>query len=85
MAGLHLRYQANTVKTRRVLSFHYLGLRGYVDKRLILLSEHYVAAVLNLRTMISDNFNGWIFVGIPQSLTPLIKNQIKGTRKTIWY
>ena len=58
MAGLHLRYQANTVKTRRVLSFHYLGLRGYVDKSLILLSEHYEAAVLNLRTMISDNFNG---------------------------
>ena len=58
MAGLHRRYQANTVKTRRVLSFHYLGLRGYVDKRLILLCEHYEAAVLNLRTMISDNFNG---------------------------
>jgi hypothetical protein len=34
MAGLHRRYQANTAKTRRVLSFHYLGLRGYVDKRL---------------------------------------------------
>jgi hypothetical protein len=58
MTGLHLRYQANTVKKRRVLSFHYLGLRGYVDKRFILLCEHYEAAVLNLRTMIADNFNG---------------------------
>ena len=28
MAGLHLRYQANTVKKRCVLSFHYLGLRA---------------------------------------------------------
>ena len=28
MAGLHRRYQANTVKTRRVLSFHYLRLRA---------------------------------------------------------
>jgi hypothetical protein len=58
MAGLHLRYQANTVKKRRVLSFHYLGLRGYVNKGLILLCEHYEAAVLNLRTMIAANFNG---------------------------
>jgi len=30
---LHRRYQANTVKVRRVLSFDYLGLRGFVDKR----------------------------------------------------
>ncbi len=53
MAGLHLRYQAKTVKKRRVLSFHYLG----VNKCLILLYEHYEAAVLNLRTMIAANFN----------------------------
>ena len=58
MAGLHRRYQANTVKTRRVLSFHYLGLRGFVDKRFTLLCEEYEAAVLNLRTIIADNFNG---------------------------
>ena len=58
MAELHLRYQANTVKKRRVLSFHYLGLRGYVDKRFKLLCEQYEAAILNLRTMIAENFNG---------------------------
>jgi hypothetical protein len=57
MAELHLRYQANTVK-KSVLSFHYLGLRGYVNKRLILLCEHYEAAILNLITMIAANFNG---------------------------
>jgi hypothetical protein len=58
MAGLHLRYKTNTDKTRRVLSFHYLGfLRGYVNKRLILFCEQYKAAVLNLRIMIAGNNN----------------------------
>ncbi|WJG09733.1 IS4 family transposase [Aliiglaciecola sp. LCG003] len=56
-AGLHRRYQANTVKVRRVLSFHYLGLRGFVDKHFKLLSEQFETAVLNIRTMIADNFN----------------------------
>jgi hypothetical protein len=55
--GLHRRYQANTVKVRRVLSFHYLGLRGFVDKRFKLLCEQFESAVLNLRTMIAGNFN----------------------------
>ena len=66
MGGLHRRYQANTVKVRRVLSFHYLGLRGFVDKRFKLLCEQFETAVLNLRTMIAGNSNDWIFVGIPQ-------------------
>jgi hypothetical protein len=57
MVGLHRRYQANTVKIRRVLSFHYLGLRGFVDKHFKLLCEQFETAVLNLRTMIADNFN----------------------------
>jgi len=33
-------------------------LRGFVDKRFTLLCEQYEAAVLNLRTIIADNFNG---------------------------
>jgi hypothetical protein len=57
MGGLQRRYQANTVKARRVLSFHYLGLRGFVDKRFKLLCEQFESAVLNLRTMIAGNFN----------------------------
>jgi hypothetical protein len=40
-----------------LLSFHYLGLRGFVDKRFKLLCEQYETAELNLRTMIADNFN----------------------------
>jgi hypothetical protein len=35
-AALPLRYQANSVKTRAVLSFHFLGLRAVVNKRLSL-------------------------------------------------
>jgi len=57
MVVLHRRYQANTVKTRRVLSFHYLGLRGIVDKRFQLLCEQLETAVFKLRTMIVGNFN----------------------------
>lgn len=33
-AGLSKRYQANTLKTRRVLSFHYLGQRVITDHRI---------------------------------------------------
>jgi hypothetical protein len=57
MVSLHRRYQAKTVKIRRVLSFHYLGLRGFADKHFKLPCEQYEMAELELRTMISDNFN----------------------------
>jgi len=57
IAGLHRRYQANTTRARRVLSFHYLGLRGYVDKHFTLLTEQYEAAVLSLRATIASNYN----------------------------
>jgi hypothetical protein len=57
MVGLNRRYQANTVKIRRLLSFHYLGLLGFVDKNFILPCEQYEMAELKLRTMIADNFN----------------------------
>ncbi|MFQ3207873.1 MAG: hypothetical protein ACI9IT_002033 [Glaciecola sp.] len=57
MAGLHRRYEANMVKTSKVLSFHYLGLRSFVDMRFKLLCEQFKTAELNLRNMIADNFN----------------------------
>jgi hypothetical protein len=57
MAGLHRCCQVKTNKTRRVLSFHYLGLRGYEDRGPILLWKQYEATVLNFRTMISDNLH----------------------------
>lgn len=55
LAGVHKRYQANTLKTRRVLSFHYLGLRGYVDKYFTLLTGQYEIAVTHIRHMINEN------------------------------
>lgn len=33
-ANKHRRYQANTTKTKRVLSFHFVGLRAFVDNKL---------------------------------------------------
>ena len=57
MTNLQMRYQANTTKTRRVLSFHYLGLRGYADEYLILLSEQYEDALTRFRTTIDRDFD----------------------------
>jgi hypothetical protein len=57
MVVLHRRYEANTVKTIRVLTFHYLGLRGYVDKRYKLLCEQFETSGLKLKTMIASNFD----------------------------
>ena len=70
MVGLHRCYQANTVKTGRVLLFDYLGLRGFVDKHFKLPCEQYEVADLKLRTVIVDNFNNWIFVETRQTLFP---------------
>jgi len=39
MAKQHYQYQANTIKTRRVLSFHFIGLRTCADKRFKLLKR----------------------------------------------
>jgi hypothetical protein len=38
----------NTVKNKQVLSFHYLGLQGFVEKRFISHCEQYKTAELNL-------------------------------------
>jgi hypothetical protein len=48
MAGLSLRYQANTVKKMRVLPFHYLG------SQTILIGE-YSWVSLKLRPLLFEN------------------------------
>lgn len=48
-AGLHLRYQANTVKKKRVLSYQYLGRRIVKDTRIKLLKQHFLDAIDNLK------------------------------------
>jgi hypothetical protein len=56
MDVLHRRHQTNTFKSRQALTFHYLGWRGFVDKRFILLCEQNESAVIN-QNIIVDNFN----------------------------
>lgn len=48
-AALHLRYQANSLKTRTVLSFNFLGLRAAADKQLRLHKRHLRDAINLLR------------------------------------
>jgi hypothetical protein len=43
-AGIHRRYQANSIKNRNVLSNQFIGLRAYKDKQLKLLKKHWKAA-----------------------------------------
>jgi hypothetical protein len=53
-AGVHRRYQANSVKRKNVLSNQFIGLRAYKDKHLKLLKQHWVAAQTTLQTLISE-------------------------------
>ena len=57
-AGFAKHFQANTVKHRRVLSLHYLGLRMIAQKRLILVREHLVKGIRFLKSMIAQAENG---------------------------
>jgi len=57
-AGFARHFQANTIKVRRVLSLHYLGLRMIAQERLVLTREHFVAGVRHLKDMIAEAENG---------------------------
>jgi hypothetical protein len=57
-AGFARHFQANTIKVRRVLSFHYLGLRMIAQKRLALTRQHFVAGVRHLKNMMAEAENG---------------------------
>lgn len=48
-AGKHRRYQANSVKHRQVLSYHFVGLRAFVDRKLKLLASDWKEAILKLK------------------------------------
>jgi hypothetical protein len=47
--ALHLRYQANSVETRSIQSFHFLGLRAAADKRKRLQKRHLRDAIVSLK------------------------------------
>lgn len=52
-AGLHYRYQANTIKSRRVLSLHFLGREVIKDTRLTLVLEDLAKAIVHMQKIIS--------------------------------
>ena len=53
-AVYHRRYQANSIKNRNVLSNQFIGLRAYKDKYLVLLKEHWEAAIVQLNSLIAE-------------------------------
>jgi hypothetical protein len=54
LAKLSGRYQANTTKTKRVLSLHYLGLRAWADPRLRISKQHWHSAIEQLKNYIQE-------------------------------
>ena len=50
--GKHRQYQANSIKTRNVLSNQFIGLRAYKDKQLRLLKKHWLGAIEALKQLI---------------------------------
>jgi hypothetical protein len=48
-AKKHRRYQANSIKNRRVLSYHFIGLRAFVDRKLKLTSHDWKEAIMQLK------------------------------------
>lgn len=57
-AGLHYRYQANTIKNRRVLSLHFLGREVIKDRRLKLVSEALNKAIIHMKNLIATHYRG---------------------------
>lgn len=47
-------FQANTIKDRRVLSFHFLGLRMITQTRLVLTREHFVMGIQYMKSQIAE-------------------------------
>ena len=48
-AGLHRRYQANTIKNKRVLSFQFIGRRILQDPHITLVDQHLHDAIESSR------------------------------------
>lgn len=49
VAGYHRRYQANTIKSKRVLSLHYLGMRAWAEKKLKISKQHWRETIKQLQ------------------------------------
>jgi hypothetical protein len=53
-AKKHRRYQANSIKDRRVLSYHFIGLRAFVDRKLKLTSNDWKEAIMQLKVALQQ-------------------------------
>lgn len=48
----HYQYQANSIKSRRVLSYHFVGLRAIADQKLIILNHQLEQAMAKIHSLI---------------------------------
>lgn len=53
----HLRYQANSLKTRTVLSYQFIGLRAFKDRHLKLLKRDWQAAMRKIQLLMQEPLN----------------------------
>ena len=54
VANQHRQYQANSIKSKNVLSNQFIGLRAYKDRQLRLLKKHWVEALDTLKKLILE-------------------------------
>ena len=54
LLGKHLRYQANSIKDRNVLSYQYIGLRVLKDRHLKLNKRDFMLAFERIKTLIAE-------------------------------
>ena len=57
-ANFARHFQDNTIRHRRVLSLHYLGLRMIAQTRLVLEREHFVKGIAHIKKMIAEAEHG---------------------------
>ncbi|MDQ7073553.1 MAG: IS4 family transposase [Gammaproteobacteria bacterium] len=57
LSNQHLRYQANSVKTRLVLSYQFIGLRAFKDRYLKLQRHHWQAAISKIQMLMQEPLN----------------------------
>lgn len=57
LSGQHLNYQANSLKNRVVLSYQYIGLRSFRDKRLQIKKREWEMAYQKIQSLMQEPLN----------------------------
>jgi len=57
LAGKARRYQANSTKKRQVLSYQFIGLRAFKDRRLILHKQDWTAAFTKMQQLMQTSLH----------------------------